>query len=63
MNTKRTSVAADDRTGLRADVLIGGGGFAGLAVAIAMRQGLGESFQVIVADPALSRDTREEGRA
>jgi 2-octaprenyl-6-methoxyphenol hydroxylase len=63
MNTKRTSVAADDRTGLRADVLIGGGGFAGLAVAIALRQGLGESFRVIVADPAFGRDARDEGRA
>jgi 2-octaprenyl-6-methoxyphenol hydroxylase len=39
----------------RADVLIGGAGFAGLALAIALRQGLGPSFSVAVADPALGR--------
>jgi 2-octaprenyl-6-methoxyphenol hydroxylase len=37
------------------DVLIGGAGFAGLALAIALRQGLGASFSVTVADPALGR--------
>ena len=37
------------------DVLIAGAGFAGLALAIALRQGLGESFVVAVADPALGR--------
>jgi 2-octaprenyl-6-methoxyphenol hydroxylase len=37
------------------DVLIGGAGFAGLALAIALRQGLGPSFAVTVADPALGR--------
>jgi 2-octaprenyl-6-methoxyphenol hydroxylase len=39
----------------RADVVIAGGGFAGLALAIALRQGLGEAFTVVVADPALAR--------
>jgi 2-octaprenyl-6-methoxyphenol hydroxylase len=39
----------------RVDVLIGGAGFAGLALAIALRQGLGGSFAVTVADPALGR--------
>src|ERR1700716_2240433 len=39
----------------RCDVLIGGAGFAGLALAIALRQGLGSSFSVTVADPALGR--------
>jgi 2-octaprenyl-6-methoxyphenol hydroxylase len=36
-----------------ADVLIAGGGFAGLTLAIAVRQALGASFTVVVADPAL----------
>ncbi len=44
-------------------MLIGGGGFAGLALAIALRQGLGDPFKVIVADPAFGRDARDEGRA
>jgi len=44
------------------DVLIAGGGFAGLALAIALRQGLGEHFSVAVADPAFAR-TGEDARA
>jgi len=39
----------------RCDVLIGGAGFAGLALAIALRQGLGPSFSVMVADPVFGR--------
>ena len=39
----------------RTDVLIGGAGFAGLALAIALRQALGEAFTVTVADPSLGR--------
>ncbi len=39
----------------RVGVLIGGAGFAGLALAIALRQALGERFLVAVADPALGR--------
>ena len=37
------------------DVLIGGGGFAGFTLAIALRQALGASFAVAVADPGLGR--------
>jgi 2-octaprenyl-6-methoxyphenol hydroxylase len=37
------------------DVLIAGGGFAGLALASALRQSLGASFRVTVADPAFAR--------
>jgi 2-octaprenyl-6-methoxyphenol hydroxylase len=44
------------------DVLIGGAGLAGLALAIALRQGLGGAFSVTVADPALGR-TAGDARA
>jgi 2-octaprenyl-6-methoxyphenol hydroxylase len=44
-------------------VLIGGGGFAGLALAIALRQGLGDPFKVTVADPALGQSRSGDGRA
>ena len=46
----------------RTDVLIGGAGFAGLALAIALRQGLAPSFSVTVADPAMGRASKD-GRA
>jgi 2-octaprenyl-6-methoxyphenol hydroxylase len=36
----------------RCDVLIGGGSFAGLALAIALKQALGPTYRVTVADPA-----------
>jgi len=45
------------------DVLIAGGGFAGLALAIALRQGLGESFSVTVADPAFAAPKSKDMRA
>jgi 2-octaprenyl-6-methoxyphenol hydroxylase len=53
--TKRTPARNDsDPKDLgRCDVMIAGAGLAGLALAIALRQGLGESFSVAVADPAL----------
>src|SRR5258708_13711290 len=38
------------------DVLIAGAGFAGLSLAIALRQGLGSAFSVAVADPTLMRN-------
>src|SRR6202034_1400040 len=45
-----------------ADVLIAGGGFAGLALAIALRQALGPSFGVVLADPMLGKSpARDEG--
>ena len=48
------------RTDSQCDVLIAGAGFAGLALAIALRQGLGETFSVSVADPALGRTARAD---
>src|SRR5580700_4240876 len=47
---------------VRRGIVIGGGAFAGLALALALRQGLGPDLPIIVADPALgtrpSRDPR-----
>jgi 2-octaprenyl-6-methoxyphenol hydroxylase len=45
------------------DVVIAGGGFAGLALAIALRQGLGPTFSVIVADPMLGKSHADDERA
>ncbi|MGD0148492.1 MAG: ubiquinone biosynthesis hydroxylase [Xanthobacteraceae bacterium] len=45
------------------DVLIAGGGFAGLTLAIALRQALGPSFAVTVADPALGKSHAADERA
>jgi 2-octaprenyl-6-methoxyphenol hydroxylase len=47
----------------KTDLLIGGAGFAGLALAIALRQGLGESFAVTVVDPALGSVPSKDPRA
>jgi 2-octaprenyl-6-methoxyphenol hydroxylase len=47
----------------QADVVIAGAGFAGLALAIALRQGLGADFTVVVADPALARPPGVDARA
>src|SRR5665213_110645 len=41
----------------KTDLVIGGAGFAGLALAIALRQGLGGAFTVTVVDPALAAAT------
>jgi 2-octaprenyl-6-methoxyphenol hydroxylase len=47
----------------RADVVIAGGGFAGLALALALRQSLGAAFNVMVADPAFATGARADPRA
>jgi 2-octaprenyl-6-methoxyphenol hydroxylase len=47
----------------RAEVVIGGAGFAGLALAIALRQGLGDPFAVVVIDPALAHAQSKDPRA
>jgi len=45
------------------DLLIAGGGFAGLTLAIALRQALGPSFSVTVADPLLGKSHAGDERA
>jgi len=45
------------------DVVIGGAGFAGLALAIALREALGPGFTVTVADPALKHEKSKDPRA
>jgi 2-octaprenyl-6-methoxyphenol hydroxylase len=47
----------------RCDVVIGGAGFAGLALAVALRQALGDSFSIAVADPALASVPSKDPRA
>jgi 2-octaprenyl-6-methoxyphenol hydroxylase len=46
-----------------AEAVVAGAGFAGLALAIALRQGLGEPFRVTVADPALAHAHSKDPRA
>jgi 2-octaprenyl-6-methoxyphenol hydroxylase len=47
----------------RVDVLIAGGGIVGLTLGVALRQALGETFVVAVADPTLARGVAGDGRA
>lgn len=47
----------------KTDLLVGGAGFAGLALAIALRQGLGEAFTVTEVDPALGQAKSKDPRA
>src|SRR3954471_15252256 len=44
-------------------IVIGGGAFAGLALALGLRQGLGADIPIIVADPALGVRPSRDGRA
>jgi 2-octaprenyl-6-methoxyphenol hydroxylase len=44
-------------------IVIAGGGVAGLTLAVALKQALGENFDVIVADPALAGPPRADDRA
>ncbi len=44
-------------------IVIGGGAFAGLALAVALRQGLGSEVPIIVADPALANRPSRDPRA
>ncbi len=49
--------------GKQCDVVIAGGGFAGLALAIALRQALGDRFAVTLADPDLAKHGVNDLRA
>src|SRR2546430_12621317 len=49
-----------DQNPARVDVLIGGAGFAGLSLAIALTQALGPSFSVAVVDPALAAQDKDD---
>lgn len=44
-------------------IVIGGGAFAGLALALALRQGLGPDIRVVVADPAFATRPSRDQRA
>ena len=44
-------------------IVIGGGAFAGLALALALRQGLGHEIPIVVADPALATRPSRDPRA
>ena len=46
-----------------ADMVIGGAGFAGLALAIALVEALGPEFKIVVADPALKHEQSRDPRA
>lgn len=48
---------------VQGSIVIGGGAFAGLALALALRQGLGPEIPVIVADPALATRPSSDPRA
>lgn len=45
------------------DLVIGGAGFAGLALAIALVEALGPQFKIVVADPALRHEQSRDPRA
>jgi 2-octaprenyl-6-methoxyphenol hydroxylase len=47
----------------RIGIVIAGGGFAGLSLAIALRQGLGPSTAIMVADPTLGKGHDGDERA
>lgn len=54
---------AQSSEGAHRRIVIAGSGVAGLTLAIALKQALGESFRVIVADPALAGPARADSRA
>jgi 2-octaprenyl-6-methoxyphenol hydroxylase len=57
----RVAESMTERADGRAEVLIAGGGFAGLALALALRRALGPTFAVTLADPELARAELSDG--
>lgn len=47
----------------RADIVIAGGGLAGLSLGVALKHALGRDFIVVMADPALAAAPVDDGRA
>src|SRR6476469_215901 len=58
-----TSASQGRRMPAQRSIVICGGAFAGLALALALRQGLGPDIPVIVADPALASRPSRDPRA
>lgn len=56
-------MAQPDSSKKQVNMVVGGAGFAGLALAIALRQALGERFTITVADPALAQVPSKDPRA
>jgi 2-octaprenyl-6-methoxyphenol hydroxylase len=56
-------IGSDEQSDMQSDILIAGGGFAGLTLAIALRDGLGPSVSVAVADPMLGKSHADDERA
>lgn len=56
-------MAQPDNSKKQVNMVVGGAGFAGLALAIALRQALGERFTITVADPALAQIPSKDPRA
>src|ERR1700738_5111984 len=59
---QEASVATDQHDSQKVDVLVAGAGIVGLTLGVVLRQSLGASFSVAIADPALGRETAN-GRA
>ena len=57
------SMAKASKIQPKTDLVIGGAGFAGLALGIALRQGLGSTFSITVIDPALAAANSKDPRA
>jgi len=51
------------RSGASERIVIAGGGIAGLSLALALKQALGEAFDVVLADPGLAAAPRPDSRA